>query len=327
MTTKVKTPNSKNSADNPLVVIAIGGNSLIRDREHMSVLDQYRAAGRTSRFIAPIVSEGYRVVVTHGNGPQVGFILLRSELAKDVLHQVPLANCVADTQGAIGLQIAQSLQNEFLLQGLNKQVVAIVTQVVVDENDPSFKNPSKPIGPFMSEAEARKHAQVDDWAITEDAGRGWRRAVPSPEPLEIIELDTIRTLLDSGVLVVAAGGGGVPVIYKPDGTLRPRPAVIDKDASSCLLACNLGASVFIISTDVDKVALNFGTPQQMEIDRMNVDECRRYLADGHFAPGSMRPKIRSALRFLEHGGEEVIISQPHNLQADLANIYGTHIVP
>jgi len=221
--------------DSPLVVIAIGGNSLIKDREHMSVLDQYRAAGETSRHIAPIVNNGYRVVVTHGNGPQVGFILLRSEIAKETLHQVPLANCVADTQGAIGLQIAQSLKNEFLLSGLDQDVVAIVTQVVVDENDPSFAQPSKPIGPFMTEQEATQHTQEDGWAVAEDSGRGWRRVVPSPEPLEIIELSTIRTLLDNGVLVVAAGGGGIPVVYKPDGTLRPRPAVIDKDASSTRL--------------------------------------------------------------------------------------------
>ena len=293
----------------------------------MSVLDQYRAAGETSRHIAPIVNSGYRVVVTHGNGPQVGFILLRSEIAKDTLHQVPLANCVADTQGAIGLQIAQSLKNEFLLGGQDQNVVAIVTQVVVDENDPSFAEPSKPIGPFMTEEEAQQHARDDGWAIGEDSGRGWRRLVPSPAPLEIVELSAIRTLLDSGALVVAAGGGGIPVIYKPDGTLRPRPAVIDKDASSCLLASELGASIFIISTDVDKVALNFGTPQQVEIDRMNIKECRQHLAAGHFAPGSMKPKIESALKFLERGGEEVIITQPHNMQGALEGIYGTHIVP
>jgi carbamate kinase len=327
MMTEVKTPRSKNSTNTPLVVIAIGGNSLIKDREHMSVLDQYRAAGETSRHIAPIVNKGFRVIVTHGNGPQVGFILLRSELAKDMLHPVPLANCVADTQGAIGLQIAQTLKNEFLLQGLDKDVVAVVTQVVVDQDDPSFAEPSKPIGPFMIEAEARQHALDDGWEIAEDAGRGWRRVVPSPEPLEIIELETIRILLDSGALVVAAGGGGIPVVYKPDGSLRPRPAVIDKDASSCLLASQLGASIFIISTDVDKVALNFGTSQQAEIDRMNARECQQHLAAGHFAPGSMKPKIESALKFLERGGEEVIITQPHNLQANLYDIYGTHIVP
>ena len=316
-----------NNGNGPLVVIAIGGNSLIKDGEHMDVLDQYRAAGETSQNIAPIVNKGYRVVVTHGNGPQVGFVLLRSELAKDILHQVPLANCVADTQGSIGMQIAQSLQNAFLRQGQQQEVVAIVTQVVVDPDDPSFANPTKPIGPFMSEAEARQHEKDDGWAIAEDAGRGWRRLVPSPKPLQIVELETIRKLLDSGTLVVAAGGGGIPVIYKPDGSLRPRPAVIDKDASSCLLACELGASVFILSTDVDKVALNFGTPEQQEIDRMTAAECRQYLGEGHFAVGSMRPKIESALTFLEKGGQKVIITQPHHLDAALHGIYGTHIVP
>jgi carbamate kinase len=319
--------NSSSSADSPLVVIAIGGNSLITDPEHMSVLDQYRAAGETSHHIAPIVNEGYRVVVTHGNGPQVGFILLRSDMAKDVLHEVPLANCVADTQGSIGFQIAQSLRNEFLRQGLDRQVVALVTQVLIDPDDPSFGNPSKPIGPFMSEAEAQQRARENGWAVAEDAGRGWRRVVPSPKPLEIIELSAIRELLDSGTLVVAAGGGGIPVVYKPDGTLRPRPAVIDKDAASCLLACGLGASVLIFSTDVEKAMLNLGTPQQILIDRMNAAECRGYLEDGHFAVGSMRPKIESALKFLENGGEKVIITQPNRLQSALHEIHGTHIVP
>ncbi len=315
------------NADRPLVVIAIGGNSLIRDSKHMDVLDQYRTAGQTAQHIVPLVEAGYRVLVTHGNGPQVGFILLRSELARDNIHQVPLANCVADTQGSIGLQIAQSLQNEFRRQGVEQAVTAIVTQCVVDEHDPSFSKPSKPIGPFMSEAEARQHERDDDWAVGEDAGRGWRRLVPSPTPLEIIELPAIRTLLDSGMLVIAAGGGGIPVIYREDGELRPRPAVIDKDAASCLLACELGASTFIVSTDVDKVALNFGTDDHTEVDRLTAADCRRYLAEGHFAAGSMRPKIESALDFLEQGGKKVIITQPHNLQADLDNIYGTHIVP
>ncbi|MGB5492498.1 MAG: carbamate kinase [Woeseiaceae bacterium] len=314
-------------SNKPLVVIAIGGNSLIRDSQHMDVLDQYRTAGETAHYIAPIIEQGYRVLVTHGNGPQVGFILLRSELARDVIHEVPLANCVADTQGSIGLQIAQSLQNELLHHGVKQAVAAIVTQCVVDEHDPSFENPSKPIGPFMTEQEARQHERDDGWIVGEDAGRGWRRLVPSPEPLEVVEMAAIRTLLDSGVLVIAAGGGGIPVIYRADGELRPRPAVIDKDAASCLLACELGASILIISTDVDKVALNFGTDKRFEIDRMTVAECREYLAAGHFAAGSMRPKIESALKFLEQGGEEVIITQPHNLQADLKSIYGTHIVP
>ena len=313
--------------DKPLVVIAIGGNSLITDAEHMSVVDQYRAAGETAANIAPIVNDGYRVVVTHGNGPQVGFILLRSELAKEALHQVPLANCVADTQGSIGMQIAQSLQNEFLHMGREQQVVAVITQVVVDADDPSFEQPSKPIGPFMSEAEARLHAEEDGWAIAEDANRGWRRVVPSPTPMEIIELPAIRTLLDSGALVVAAGGGGIPVIYKPDGSLRPRPAVIDKDAASCLLARELGAKVLVFSTDVDKVALHFGTSQQTEVERLTTAECRKYLDDGHFAAGSMRPKIEAAIDFLEAGGEEVIITRPHCLEEAMQGNRGTHIVP
>ena len=318
---------TRSISEKPLVVIAIGGNSLIKDREHMDVLDQYRTAGETSHYIVPIVERGYRVLITHGNGPQVGFVLLRSELARDVIHQVPLANCVADTQGSIGLQIAQCLQNEFLNHGIRQDVVAIVTQAVVDEQDPSFSKPSKPIGPFMTEDEARQHEKEDGWVVGEDAGRGWRRLVASPVPLEIIELPTIRTLLDGGTLVIAAGGGGVPVVYKSDGTLRPRPAVIDKDAASCLLASELGAEKLIISTDVDRVALNFGTPEQADIDYMNATECRRYLEAGHFAPGSMQPKIESALAFLEHGGKEVIITQPHHLDGALQGTHGTHIVP
>jgi carbamate kinase len=320
------TTKSDNS-DKPLVVIAIGGNSLITDSEHMSVVDQYRAAGETAANIAPIVNDGYRVVVTHGNGPQVGFILLRSELAKEALHQVPLANCVADTQGSIGMQIAQSLQNAFRQQGREQQVVAIVTQVVVDPEDPSFDKPTKPIGPFMSESEARQHAEDDGWAIAEDANRGWRRVVPSPTPIEIIELPAIHTLLDSGALVVAAGGGGIPVIVKPDGSLRPRPAVIDKDAASCLLAQRLGAKVLVFSTDVDRVSLNFGTPEQTEIDRMNAAQCRKHLDNGHFAAGSMRPKIEAALAFIKAGGEEVIITRPPCLAEAMRGTHGTHIVP
>ena len=261
----------------PLVVIAIGGNSLITDSEHMSVVDQYRAAGETAANIAPIIAAGNRVVITHGNGPQVGFILMRSELTRDVLHQVPLANCVADTQGSIGMQIAQTLQNAFRELGSEQQVVAVVTQVLVDAEDPSFTNPTKPIGPFMSEAEARQRAEDDGWQIAEDANRGWRRVVPSPAPLAILEMPVIRSLVEGDTIVVAAGGGGIPVIRKPDGSLRPRPAVIDKDAASCLLAQELGANVLVFSTDVDRVSLNLGTPEQSDIDRMTATcpECAR----------------------------------------------------
>ncbi len=321
----------KSSSDNgheaPLVVIAIGGNSLIKDNKHRTVLDQYNAVGETARHIVPIVQAGYRVVVTHGNGPQVGFILLRSDLARDVLHEVPLVSCVADTQGAIGYQITQTLQNELHLQGIDKEVVSIVTQVVIDPDDPGFQHPDKPIGPFMKEDEAKERETEEGWVVGEDAGRGWRRLVPAPAPLEIIELDAIRALLDRGTLVVAVGGGGIPVVRRPDGTLKGRDAVIDKDAATCILACELGASILIESTSVDKAALNFETPQQLDIDHMNSVECRRYLDQGHFAPGSMQPKIEAALTFLEQGGDRVIITQPHHLEQALQGIYGTHIVP
>jgi carbamate kinase len=320
-------PLSKSDHEAPLVVIAIGGNSLIKDSQHRSVLDQYNAVGETARHIVPIVREGYRVVVTHGNGPQVGFILMRSDIARDVLHQVPLVSCVADTQGAIGYQITQTLQNELHLKGIDKEVVAVVTQVLVDMDDPGFGHPDKPIGPFMTEEVAKGHASKDGWVVGEDAGRGWRRLVPAPVPREILELNSIRVLLENDTLVVAVGGGGIPVVREVDGTLSGRDAVIDKDAASCLLASELGAAVLIESTSVDKVALNFGKPGQLDLDHMTIADCRRYLDDGHFAPGSMKPKIEAAIAFLESGGERVIITQPHHLEEALHGIYGTHIVP
>ena len=310
-----------------LVVIAVGGNSLIKDAEHSSVLDQYRACGETSDHIADIVAEGYRVVITHGNGPQVGFILLRSELAKEVLHQVPLDSCGADTQGAIGYQISQTLANELRHRGIDKSVAAIVTQTVVDAEDPGFEDPTKPIGPFYTEATAREHQDSEGWAMVEDAGRGWRRVVASPRPLEIIEEPAIRTLLEKDIIVVAVGGGGIPVIRRHDGSLEGVGAVIDKDWASCLLAKNLGAEKFILSTAVDRVSLNFGKPDQREIDRMTVAEAKGFLEEGHFPAGSMKPKIEAAIDFLEAGGQEVIITRPHLLEAAIQGRAGTHIVP
>jgi len=310
-----------------LVIIAIGGNSLIQDAGHMTVYDQYRAAGETSQHIAGIVEEGYRVVITHGNGPQVGFILLRSELAKEVLHQVPLDTCGADTQGAIGYQISQTLDNELRRRGLAKSVVAIVTQVVVDGEDSGFSRPSKPIGPFYSEKTAQEHQDNEGWAMAEDSGRGWRRVVASPAPLEIVEEAAIRLLLEKDIIVVAAGGGGIPVIRRIDGSLEGVGAVIDKDWTSSLLAKNLGAEILMVSTAVDKVAIDFGKPEQRDIDRMTVAEARAYLEEGQFAPGSMKPKIEAAVDFLENGGQRVIITQPHLLEAAMRGETGTHIVP
>jgi len=311
----------------PLVVIAIGGNSLIKDAKHMTVLDQYLAAGETSHHIAALVKEGYRIVVTHGNGPQVGFILMRSEIAKTQLHQVPLESCVADTQGAIGYQVEQTLLNELRRQGLKRDIVAVVTQVVVDANDPAFTNPTKPIGPFFTREDAENHQRNDGWAVKEDAGRGWRRVVPSPKPLEIVEERVIESLLNQGVVVIAVGGGGIPVVRRVSGDLQGCAAVIDKDLASCLLAKNLKADVFVISTGVDKVAINFGKPDQKSIDKMTVAEAERYLKEGQFPAGSMGPKIQAAIDYLKNGGKKVIITQPHLIEDAIHGKTGTHITP
>lgn len=311
----------------PLVVIAIGGNSLISDSNHRTVADQYHAAGETSSHIAHIVKHGYRVVVSHGNGPQVGFILLRSELAKDFLHRVPLEVCVADTQGAIGYQVAQTLRNELHRLQVDQAVVAIVTQVIVDPEDDAFQNPSKPIGPFMTKDEAEKHVSDVGWMVREDAGRGWRRVVASPVPLEIVELPTIRTLLAQDTLVIAGGGGGIPVVRLADGSLQGIPAVIDKDKATSLMATELGASFFVLSTGVEKIALHFGQPHETWLDSMTLREAKAYLDEGHFAPGSMLPKMEAAITFLENGGEKVIVTSPESLERALRGETGTRITP
>jgi carbamate kinase len=311
----------------PLAVIAIGGNSLIVDSKKMSVMDQYQAAGETSHHIAALVTAGYRVVVTHGNGPQVGFILLRSDLAKNLLHEVPLESCVADTQGAIGYQVGQTLSNELRRLGIRKEVATLVTQVLVDREDPAFGNPSKPIGPFYAEADARRYAEQNGWTMKEDSGRGWRRVVASPKPLRIVEEPTVRLLLERDVVVIAVGGGGIPVVENANGDLEGRAAVIDKDFASCLLAKNLKADLFIISTGVDKVAVDYRKPTQRFLDRMTVAEAERHLAEGQFPAGSMGPKIEAAIDFLKNGGKEAIITQPHHLEDAIAGKNGTHIVP
>ena len=311
----------------PLAVIAIGGNSLILDSKKITVMDQYRAASETSHHIAALVAAGYRVVVTHGNGPQVGFILLLSDLARNVLHEVPLDSCVADTQGALGYQIGQTLANELRRQGIQKSIATVVTQVLVDNQDPAFSNPTKPIGSFYTEEEARKHKADSGWTLKEDAGRGWRRVVASPKPLRIVEEDTVRLLLEQDVVVIAVGGGGIPVRENEKGDLEGCAAVIDKDLASCLLAKNLKADLFIISTGVDKVAVDFKKPTQRELDKLTVAEAKKHLAEGQFPAGSMGPKIEAAIDFLEHGGKEVIITQPHLLEDAIAGKNGTHLVP
>ena len=312
-----------------VAVVAIGGNSLIKDEKHQSVEDQYEAARETTYHIADMIEAGWDVAIGHGNGPQVGFILRRSEIAAKVegMHEVPLDSCGADTQGAIGYALQQTLQNELYRRGIKKNVATIITQVLVDRNDPAFQNPTKPIGGFMDEAEARRRAQELGWNVVEDAGRGWRRVVASPIPKEVVELDSVKILIDGGVIVITVGGGGIPVVDVGNGEYRGVAAVIDKDYASSLLARMLKADLFLISTAVEKVALNYGKPDQKWIDRMTLSEAKQYLAEGkHFAKGSMAPKIQAIIWYLEAGGKEAIITNPENIGRALDGETGTHIV-
>ncbi len=316
-------------ANKKIAVIAIGGNSLIKDTKHQSVEDQYEAAKQTCIHIADMIEAGYEVVIGHGNGPQVGFILRRSEIAAKAegMHEVPLDVCGADSQGAIGYALQQNLQNELCRRGTSKPVATVVTQVLVDRNDPAFKNPTKPIGGFMDETEGKRRQAEMGWTVVEDAGRGWRRVVASPLPKEIVEIDAIQALIAAGVIVISTGGGGIPVIRNEKGDLEGVAAVIDKDFGSSLLATNVGAELFVISTAVEKVAINFGKPNQQWLDKMTLSQARQYLAEGtHFAKGSMAPKIQAIIRFLEGGGKQALITNPENIGRALRGETGTLIV-
>jgi carbamate kinase len=313
-----------------VAVVAIGGNSLIKDENHKTVEDQYQAAKETTRHIADMIEAGWDVAIGHGNGPQVGFILRRSEIAAKVegMHEIPLDVCGADSQGAIGYALQQTLQNELYRRKIKKAVATVVTQVLVDKNDPAFKNPTKPIGSFMDEAEAKRRQKELGWSIVEDSGRGWRRVVASPLPKEVVELESVETLIKAGTVVVTVGGGGIPVIDKGEGEYAGTAAVIDKDFASSLLARLIKADLLLISTAVEKVALNFGKPDQKWIDRMSLAEAKKYLAEGtHFAKGSMAPKIQAIIWFLEAGGKQAIITNPENIGRALKGETGTWIVP
>jgi carbamate kinase len=313
-----------------LAVIAIGGNSLIADKVHQTVEDQYQAAKETTYHIADMVEQGWDIAIGHGNGPQVGFILRRSEIAAKVegMHEVPLDVCGADSQGAIGYALQQNLQNELYQRGIKKKVVTIITQVLVNKDDPAFEKPSKPIGGFMDADEARRRKEEQSWSVVEDAGRGWRRVVASPMPAEIVELETIETLLERGIITITVGGGGIPVIDPGDGNYRGVAAVIDKDYASSLLAQKIKADLFVISTAVEKVAINFGKPEQKWLDKMTLAEAKQYLAEGkHFAKGSMAPKIQAIVWFLENGGKQALITNPENIGRALKGETGTWIVP
>lgn len=307
-------------------VVAIGGNSLIEDKDHPEVEHQWDAVRKTTEHIAALVENGWQVVVTHGNGPQVGFILRRNELSAHEVHPTPMDLIGADTQGAIGYMLQQALDNSLRALGLNKSVVTLVSQSLVDPHDPAFENPTKPIGSFMTEEVAAEYER-QGWKVINDAGRGWRRLVPSPKPLDIIELGAIRTMVRRDYVVIACGGGGIPVYRNDKGELRSLNAVIDKDLASSLLASRIGADVFIISTGVPKVAINFNTPQQQDLDYLTLAEAKQYLEEGHFAGGSMKPKIEAVISFIENGGPRALITNPQNLSQAIQGEGGTWITP
>ncbi|NDJ85814.1 MAG: carbamate kinase [Chloroflexi bacterium] len=307
-------------------VVAIGGNSLITDKKHPEVAHQWEAVRESCLHIADMIEEGWNVVITHGNGPQVGFILRRNELAASEVHETPLDVIGADTQGSIGYMLQQALDNVLRARGINRTVVTLISQVLVDRNDPAFAHPDKPIGGFMEEDKARVF-EASGWQVVEDAGRGWRRVVASPEPLEIVELGAVRSMSQHGYIVVTCGGGGIPVVRNEQGELRGAAAVIDKDRASSLLARQIGADLFVISTAVEKVALNFNTPEQRELDTLSLDEARRYLSEGHFAPGSMRPKIEAIIAFLQQGGPRALVTNPENIKRALQGETGTWLLP
>ncbi|HYW83998.1 MAG TPA: carbamate kinase [Spirochaetia bacterium] len=317
------------STTGKVAVVAIGGNSLIRDSRHQSVEDQEEALRDTARHLADMIEAGWDLAIGHGNGPQVGFILRRSEIAHKVegMHEVPLDVCGADTQGAIGYELQQALQNQLFHRRIRKNVATIITQVLVDKKDPAFESPSKPIGGFMDAEEAARRREMG-WSVVEDAGRGWRRVVPSPLPREIVELSSIKAVLNDGIVVITVGGGGIPVVDTGEGEYRGTAAVIDKDFASSLLAREIKADLFLIATAVEKVAVNFGTPAQKWIDTMTLAEAKRWLAEGtHFARGSMAPKIQAVVWYLEAGGTRALITNPQNIGRALRGETGTWITP
>lgn len=308
------------------MLLAVGGNSLIRAGQKGTVAEQLVNARRTAAEIARLVRDGYRIVLTHGNGPQVGAALLRSERGASQVPGQPLDVCDASTQGEIGYLLQQSLDTEFRHAGLQVPVVTMLTQVVVSLDDPAMRQPTKPIGPFYSRADAEERRRLLGWEIVEDAARGYRRVVPSPEPLDIIEIEIIRDLIEQNVLVIACGGGGIPVAWS-EGTLQGVEAVIDKDRASALLASRLGVDLFVISTDTDYVYLDYKKPTQRPLALVGCGELQEYADAGHFPPGNMGPKVESVLRFLTQGGREAIITSCEKLCSAVAGTAGTHIVP
>jgi len=308
-----------------LAVLAIGGNSLIKDKTKISLSYQYEAVKETVGYIAELIADGLQLIISHGNGPQVGFILRRSEIALNELPLIPLDICGASTQGATKFMIEKALMTEFRKKDIHTKIAAVVTQTLVDREDKSFLVPSKPIGSFMDEKEALANKEEYGWDIMEDSGRGYRRVVASPKPVEILELEAIRLLMKNDYVVLAAGGGGIPVIRNEQGDIESVEAVIDKDLVSALLANKLGADSLIISTAVDSVYLNFGKENEKSLEHTSLSEIKQYLDEGHFKPGSMKPKIEAIINFLENGGKQAIVTLPENLPKAVKGEAGTTI--
>jgi carbamate kinase len=309
-------------------LVAIGGNSLITDSTQPDIPHQWDAVRETCRHLADMIEQGWNLIITHGNGPQVGFIMRRNELAAHAIHTTPLDLIVADTQGSIGYMLQQALGNELYSRSIDRPVVSVVTQILVDEHDPAFDNPDKPIGGFMSEEEARQF-EAEGWHVVEDAGRGWRRVVASPKPLRVIEEASIEQLIAAGSIVIAAGGGGIPVVQNQEGELREIRgvyAVIDKDWASGLLARQLGVDLFLISTGVEKIAIHFNAPQQQALDTVTISELENYLREGHFAPGSMRPKVEAVIKYVQETGNPALITSPPQMGSGLQGKTGTRVV-
>ena len=307
-------------------VVALGGNAIgTTGRE--DIHQQFANTRKSLSGILELVKERYQLAITHGNGPQVGNALLRVERTMDTIPALPLGVIVADTEGGMGYMIEQSLQNKLHREGISRKVVTIVTQIIVDRNDPSILNPTKPIGPFYTKEQAERLAKINGWIIKEDAGRGFRRLVPSPIPTEIVEKDIIKSLVQSGTIVIAAGGGGAPVYVEEDGTYEGVDAVVDKDRASAVLARDIGAEALVILTSVDKVCLNYMNPDERPLSWVSVTEVKRYMAEGHFPQGSMGPKIGAAIQFLEAGGKQVIITSPGLIKEALEGKAGTKIIP
>ncbi len=308
-----------------LAVVAIGGNAVNRSGEEPTAENMFRNLSETARYLVEMLDD-YRVVITHGNGPQVGNLLVQQDLAKDVIPPFPLDVNDAQTQGSLGYMISQTLYNALMDLGKKHDVVTVITQIIVDKNDPAFENPTKPVGPFYDRETALKLAKEKGWKVVEDSGRGWRRVVPSPKPLDIVEKDVIRKLIDDGITVIAAGGGGIPVVLE-NGKLKGVEAVIDKDRASALLAKKIDADLFLILTSVERVYLNFNKPNPTPLDELKVEQAKLYLSQGHFPKGSMGPKIESAVDFVGSTGRECIITDLSKLKEALDGRTGTRIIP